>query len=96
MADTNVDRTVRLNVRLNEDMYSKLSRVAEYMGVPASTLGAIAVAEYVNQRIAQIESLKAMNEKGEAKMNEMLQGMATNPEHFQALFQFIANMEKDK
>lgn len=43
-------RTVRLNVRLNGDMMERLELVAADIGVPASTLGAVAIGEYVQKK----------------------------------------------
>lgn len=46
-------RTVRLNVRLQPELKDKLDQVADSMGLPASTLGAVAIGEYVRTKMLQ-------------------------------------------
>ena len=48
MSETN--RTARLNVRLTPDLEQAIKEEAEYSGVPAATLGTIAISNYVKER----------------------------------------------
>lgn len=46
---TKIDRDARLNLRISSDVYARLERLGEQMGIPAATLGAVAIGEYVNK-----------------------------------------------
>ena len=43
-------RTARLNVRLTPDLEQAIKEEAEYSGVPAATLGTIAISNYIKER----------------------------------------------
>lgn len=43
-------RTARLNVRLTPDLEQAIKEEAEYSGVPAATLGTIAISNFIKDR----------------------------------------------
>jgi len=43
-------RESRLNLRLSDDMMTRLDAISEEMGLAPTTIGAVAIAEYVTQR----------------------------------------------
>ena len=53
MADEEKKRTIRVNVRLNPETMAKLEVVSNDLGVPASTVGAVAIGEYINRKFAE-------------------------------------------
>lgn len=52
------NRDVRVNVRLKSDVVDYLRSLADEMGLPISTLAAIAIGEYVRKRRAEVEYLR--------------------------------------
>lgn len=55
---TQSERTKRVQVRLSDDMYERLTAVAADMGMPPSTIGSVAISEYVmkKEREARVAS----------------------------------------
>lgn len=43
-------RDLRLNVRLNSDMFSRLNAIADGKGLPSATIAALAIADYVQSQ----------------------------------------------
>lgn len=79
MANPEVQRVTRLNVRLSDEMSGRLDRLAETMGIPASTLAAVAVAEYVNNKTAQRDLMHLVAEKQAERAGEMLEKLFADP-----------------
>ncbi len=63
MSNNTNHRTVRLGLRLSEDMNKRLDSIANDIGVPPSTLCALAVGEYVSnkERLLKQELLVSEN-----------------------------------
>ena len=80
MSDDIKKRTQRLNVRLNSDLVSRLDEIAEQMGLPASTLGALAIGEYVmkhrkNDELALLTA-RMTSERSSEAMVDVIKPMA--------------------
>lgn len=54
------NRTTRLNIRLSDNMVDRLQVIAENMGIPPSTLAALAVSEYVTGKERQVQQIEAI------------------------------------
>ena len=74
MTDDN-KRTIRLNVRLQPEMKEKLDSIADSMGVPSSTLGAVAIGEYVRQKVLQNQVLTDATVSLTQAINHMAESM---------------------
>lgn len=84
MTDDDKRRTVRLNVRLNADSMARLDELSERLGVPASTIGAVAIGEYVSKKMLEKEAFIAAVNAAEGAVKQMTD-MFMNPEKLQSL-----------
>lgn len=57
------ERTKRVQIRISDEMYSRLSVVADQMGMALSTIASVALSEYVMKKEAE---MKVMNDSHQA------------------------------
>lgn len=63
MANPELQRSVRLNLRLSENMMDRVNALCQQMGIPPATLGSVAVAEYVERHDTQRQQMVLIAEK---------------------------------
>lgn len=89
-------RTGRLNVRLEDEMINRLEELSVEMCIAPSTLGALAIAEYVNSKLAQ----KRMQDKTANaiadRAAEALQSFITDPASMQLLASAVESADGDQ
>lgn len=89
-SDQAVARTDSVRLKLSPDMVARLSRLAEAYGMPLSTLGALALGEWVvskesNGRLAR-DAVMAIGAQLGGEIQRALSGFAESPE-----FERLAN-----
>ena len=85
------NRTTRLNVRLHADMMCKLDSLAIEMGLASSTLGAVAIAEFVNSKIRIKEVAERTAELSANQLGGVVESLMANPE----MIKLIASSDSD-
>lgn len=55
--DDSTRRTVRVNTRLQPEVKARLDAIAADLGMPASTIAAFAISEYVQRKIVEKQAL---------------------------------------
>jgi len=75
MADPKVDRDARLNIRVSQDVLDRMHALASKMGIPAATLGAVAISEYLTRNEMQERQIMAIAASMSQGMNDLLKGM---------------------
>ena len=78
------NRSRRINVRLTDDMHDRVELLSQEMGLPASTLCAIAVSEYVINKERVKQQFEAQITSNERIVAEKLEEIFGN-EQLQAL-----------
>lgn len=86
------ERTVRVALRIHDDMYQKLCKVSAHMGIPASTIGAIALAEYVNKKLGEAEYLTTLAQKNAEVGKDGLKEIFSDPAKYQEMFKMVAGL----
>lgn len=89
MAEENNERTIRVAIRLQDEMYEKLRKVAGYMGMSPSTIAAVAVAEYCNAKINESEYLAKLADKTVEGQKQSFNAMFSDPSAMAALFKAV-------
>ncbi len=79
MANPENQRATRLNVRLSQGMMDEVSQVAERMGLAPATVGAIAIAEYVNAKKSQRELMQMTAERTAAHSAGVIERVFSDP-----------------
>jgi len=79
MANPDVQRAVRLNLRLSEEMLDRVNALARQMGIPAATLGSVAVAEYVERHDTQRQQMTLIAEKVAESSTKAAQAFFADP-----------------
>ena len=80
MANPENQRNTRLNVRLAPDMLQRVSRVAERLGLAPATVGAIAIAEYVNRKDSERELMEMIARTQGAAALQLAEKIFEDPE----------------
>lgn len=80
MANPENQRNTRLNVRLAPDMLERVGRVAERLGLAPATVGAIAVAEFVNRKDSERELMEMIAKTQGAAALQALERVFADPE----------------
>lgn len=83
-SDQSVARTDSVRLKLSPDMVARLGRLAEAYGMPLSTLGALALGEWVvskeaNVRLAR-EAVLGIGAQIGGELQRVLSGFADSPE----------------
>lgn len=92
MAEENNERTIRVAIRLQDEMYEKLRKVAGYMGMSPSTIAAVAVAEYCNKKIGEAEYLSVLANKTVEGQKQSFEAMMGDPAKYQQMFKMVAGL----
>ena len=87
-------RNNRLNIRLHSDMTDKLDSLSIKMGIASSTLGAIAIAEYVNAKMAQTDLLNKTAILSANKTAALMERMMTDPVAMAAMASAVETAEQ--
>lgn len=72
------ERKVRLSLNLNPEMYERLRVLAEMVGMPIATLGAVYVGEMVSSKERAISNQDKLYENFD--LESMVGNMLSNPE----------------
>ena len=89
-------RTGRLNVRLEQEMIDRLEELSIEMCIAPSTLGALAIAEYVNGKLAQKRMQDKTVQAIADKTADALQTFISDPASMQLLASTVESADKDQ
>jgi predicted transcriptional regulator len=89
-------RTTRLNVRLSSEMMEKVDQVAKRMGLAGATIGAVAIAEYINKKSVETELMELIAEKTAAKGFELAEQIFADPERLALMANAVESSEAPK
>lgn len=73
-----IRRTVRVNTRLQPEVKSRLDAIAQEMGMPASTLAAVAICEYVQKKTLERQMLTTVHGALTGAVREIFSGLDLN------------------
>lgn len=68
-------RTVRVNTRLQPEVKARLDSISADLGMPASTLAAIAICEYVSKKNLEKQAFMGIASAAESAISGMIQGL---------------------
>jgi predicted transcriptional regulator len=80
VSEESKQRVNRINVRLQPEMSEKLERLAMKMGIAPATLGAVAIAEYVNGKLAQSDMMERTAQLTAERSGDIMEQMLSSPE----------------
>jgi predicted transcriptional regulator len=89
-------RTTRLNVRLSSEMMEKVDQVAKRMGLAGATIGAIAIAEYINKKSAETELMELVADRTATKGAQLLEQIFADPERLAIMANVVEASEAPK
>ena len=89
-------RTGRLNVRLEQEMIDRLSELSKEMCIASSTIGAIAIADYVNNRLAQKRLQDKTAQAIADKTAQTMESMFTDPEAMKLIASAVESVDEDQ
>ena len=88
------ERTERLNVRLQASMLERVEELARELGIPAATLGAVAIGEYVRTQFRQKEIMLKSAKLSSEKSALVLSNLLTDPKTIKKMAK-LASAEGD-
>ena len=93
---TDRKRTGRLNVRLEQEMLDRLDVLSKEMCIAPSTLGALAIADYVNSRLSQRRLQDKTAELVADRTAEALRGLISDPSALKLLASAVEPADEDQ
>jgi len=82
---TNRKREYRLNVRLEDEMLKRLNELSKEMCIAPATLGALAIAEYVNMKLANKNMQERTAQLVADKTGQVMDGILADPNTFKLM-----------
>lgn len=68
---TTSDRSKRIQIRVSEDIYSRMQRLADEYGIAHSTLASIAVSEYLVKKERELSIVESAKESLDSQFSGM-------------------------